>query len=196
MARAHDGAMIRGFVTAILLLAAAPLRAETGCEDIWFTRNLVMDRAGYCFSTPLGRALFDNSDCIGTHVTPDPAGQALINRIRALEAQHGCRVDTSRRWLDMKDINFRKALTVLPIRDDFESGCLGWTGTTTPLYAGYFEPLHAIGQVTPGDYVSYAYLSDAPGWSYVTIHAPVWGAFKSAGWLYWPGEPPCADFAG
>lgn len=188
--------MLRVCSLLVTLLLAAPLRAETGCEDIWFTRNLVMDRAGYCFSSPLAQALFDNSDCIGTQVALDPASQALVSRIQALEAQHGCRVDTSRRWLDMDDIHFRKALTVLPIRDEFEGGCLGWTGAVTQLYAGYYAPLQAIGQIAPGDYVSYAHLSDAPGWAYVTVHAPVWGAFKSAGWLYWQGEPPCADFAG
>lgn len=181
-------------LTFLLCLAAAPLRAETGCEDIWFTRNLVMDRAGYCFSSPLGQALFDNSDCIGTHVTPDPAGQMLVARIRALEAEHGCAVDTNRRWIDMDDMAFRKALTVLPIRDEFEGGCVRWTGAVTPLYAGYFQPFHAIGQIATGDLVYYAHLSDAPDWSYVTVYNRGPGeAFKSAGWLYWPGRHPCAQ---
>ena len=179
----------------ILLFLPGPLMAESGCEDIWFTRNLIMDRAGYCFSSPLGAALFDNSDCTGTQISLDPAAQAQVARIRALEAQHGCQVDTNRTWMDMPDMAFRKALTVLPIRTEGEWGCLGWTGAAAPLYSGYYEPFHAIGQVGPGDYVSFAY-ENVGDWIYVTTYAPVWGAFRSAGWLYWPGEKPCADAAG
>lgn len=183
-----------------LILMAAPLHAESGCEDIWFTRNLIMDRAGYCFGSPLGQAMFDNSDCIGKQVQPDPYFQPVITEILRLEREHGCRVDTSRRWLDIADIAYRRVLTDLPVRDEFESGCLGWTGPVTPLYTGHHEPFRELGQITPGDYVHFAYYSahgaDRAGWTYVTVHQPVWGDLKSAGWLYWQGETPCADFAG
>ncbi len=178
------------------LTTAMPAWAASGCEDIWFTRNLVMDRAGYCFTSRLGKALFDNSNCTGRHVILDAPSQALVDRIRALEATHDCRVNTSRRRLDLPDMHYRRVLSVLPIRDEFESACLGWTGPATPLYTGYYQPFHTIGQVTAGDVVSYAHLSDAPGWAYVTTHLRGSQAIRSAGWLYWPGEPPCADFAG
>lgn len=189
-------ALMRIPVALFLILIGSPLAAATGCEDVWFTRNLIMDRAGYCFASPLGQALFDNSDCVGTHVQPASPDQAVVDQILALEAQFGCRVDTNRTWLDLSDINFRRALTNHPVKDEFEWGCLGWTGPVTPLHAGYHAPLRAIGQISPGDYVSFAYLSDAPGWMYVTTHAPVWGALKSAGWLYWPENQPCAAEAG
>lgn len=186
---------MRHLVLTLLMSWPGVALASQGCEDVWFTRNLVMDRAGYCFSSPLGRALFDNSDCIGTAVQPDPYGMQIVQQIRALEQQHGCRVDTNRSWLDLPDIHFRKALRTHPIRDEFEGACLGWTGAPTPLYDGYSEPFTQIGQILAGDYVSLAHLPVA-GWSYVTIHVPRFGGFKSAGWLYTTGELPCADFAG
>ncbi|MBK0327074.1 DUF4453 domain-containing protein [Rhodobacteraceae bacterium F11138] len=191
---------MRPLLLLLFLCLASPAVAATGCEDAWFTRNQIMDRAGYCFSTPLGRAMFDNSDCVGTQVRPDPYYQPVIDEILKREAQHNCRVDTGRQWLDLEDVQFRRALSDFPIKDEFEGGCLGWTGAQTPLYAGYREPFRAIGQITQGDYVHFGHNAvhgaGEAGWAYVTIHQPAWGAFKSAGWLYWPGERPCADYAG
>ncbi|GHF59990.1 DUF4453 domain-containing protein [Seohaeicola zhoushanensis] len=179
----------------LLMLLPLPAFAIEGCEDVWFTRNLLMDRAGYCFTSPLGQAIFDNSDCTTQTVTLGEAAQSTIARIVSLEAEHGCRVDTNRTWLDMPDMAFRKVLTDLPIRMDGQWGCLGWTGPVTPLYYGYHEPLHPIGQLSPGDYVMFEH--EAVGdWVYVVAQAPVWGAFRSAGWLYWPGRTPCASEAG
>jgi hypothetical protein len=180
---------------ALLLSPAAAAAGLTGCEDIWFTRNQIMDRAGYCFSSPLGRALFDNADCRGSEVALDPAAQAQVAEIQALEARHGCRVDTGRGWLDMPDLAFRRALWDLPIRDEFEGGCLGWTGPAVALHAGHRPGSPMIGRVDPGDYISFAYLP-VDGWTYVTTHAPVWGPLRSAGWLNTGGaELPCAGYA-
>lgn len=178
-----------------LLLLGTPVFAANGCEDIWFTRNLIMDRAGYCFSSPLGRAMFDNSDCLGTQVQPHPAYQPVIGRIRSLEAQHGCQVNTNRTWLDMDDIAFRRALRDLPVYAEGEWGCIGWTGPVAPLYDGHSEPFHAIGQIQPGDYVYFGYEAP-PNWAYVRIYSPGSDTFKSAGWLYWTVRMPCAQEAG
>ncbi len=178
------------------LFCAAPLSAAEGCADVWFTRNLIMDRAGYCFGSPLGQALFDNSDCTGQHVQLDPTSQALVQRIRGLEAQHGCQVNTNAQWLEIDDIAFRRVVRDLPLRVDGQWGCLGWAAAETPLYDGHSAPLHAIGKVLPGDYVLFEHEGVADAWVYVTIHEPVWGPFKSAGWLYWPGRTPCLEEAG
>lgn len=180
-----------------MLLTATPALSAEGCVDVWFTRNLIMDRAGYCFGSPLGQALFDNSDCTGQQVQLDPVSQAMVSRIQALEAQYQCRVNTQMQWIDMDDIAFRRVLRDLPIRQDGQWGCLGWTGVEAPLYDGYSAPLHAIGKVLPGDYVLFEH-EGLPGhdWVYVTVHTPVWDGFKSAGWLYWPDQIPCASEAG
>ncbi len=187
---------MRWLAIPFLLLSASPSFAAEGCVDVWFTRNLIMDRAGYCFATPLGQAVFDNADCTGRQVVLDAASRALVQRLRGLEAQHGCNIDTGSRWLDMDDIAFRRVLRDLPVRMDGQWGCLGWTGGQVPLYDGFTDPLHAIGQILPGDYVLFEHHGPDDNWGYVTVHAPVWGAFKSAGWLYWPGSIPCAAEAG
>jgi hypothetical protein len=187
---------MRYLLTCCLLCFAAPAGAASGCEDVWFTRNLIMDRAGFCFASPLGQALFDNSDCTGQQVQLDPGAQALLERIRALEARHQCRVDTTRSTLPIVDMAFRRALRDLPVAADGEWACIGWTGPVTQLYDGHTAPLRPIGQIQPGDYVGFGFETPHADWAYVTIHTQGWSSFKSAGWLYWPGDKPCATQAG
>ena len=76
------------FLTAMTL----PIGAFAGetCEDLWFTRNLIMDRAGYCFGSALGQSLFDNGDCLGKSVVLDAASSRLVQELRAREAQFAC----------------------------------------------------------------------------------------------------------
>ncbi|MDK3072838.1 DUF4453 domain-containing protein [Sedimentitalea sp. JM2-8] len=185
----------------VLAFALLPLAgwSDEQCEDIWFTRNLIMDRAGYCFASPLGQALFDNSDCVGSQVQLDAAAAETVTRIRALEAEYACNVDTRRHGLDMADIAFRRALRDLPLRhmgNASEWACQGWTGPTLPLYDGFSDPLHAIGQILPGDFVSFGHDGPGQGWVYVSVHPPGFSGFKSAGWMYWPDRMPCAAEAG
>ncbi|WP_295813988.1 DUF4453 domain-containing protein [uncultured Nitratireductor sp.] len=179
----------------LLTLIATPAAANesVGCQDIWFTRNLVMDRAGYCFATPLGQALFDNSDCTGKSVSIDALGSRLVSQIQALEKQHGCAVNTRRTRLDLDDLRIRRQLRDLPVFDEFPGGCLGWTAGREPLYAGRDSGSKVIGRIEPGDYVSFTHLP-VDGWSYVTVSEPGWGALKSGGWM--SGETHCKDFAG
>ena len=184
-------------LAALLVICLSPsIVAAAACDDLWFTRNLIMDRAGMCFGTPLGQALFDNADCSGSQVRLSPENLDVVNQLQSLEAIIGCRIDTSRQWLDLPDIEFRRVLTTHPVLDRLAWGCNGWTGPAVPLYAGYHAPLQAIGQISPGDFVVFDHISGVPNWSYVTSHTYNHGALKSAGWLYWPGESPCADIAG
>jgi hypothetical protein len=178
----------------IALLAAAPAWAN-GCHDLWFTRNLVMDRAGYCFGSVLGQAQFDNRDCIGKTVSLTPQWQSFVTYIQGLERQYGCRVDTSQPVLDLWDAPIRRRLQHLPIADEFESACLGWLGPPTPLYSGYDGQSPVVGTITPGSIVGMGHVP-VGDWSYVTVSNPNTGPF-SGGWYF--GVIPvsaCADFAG
>ncbi len=172
---------------------AASANDSVGCRDLWFTRNLVMDRAGYCFGSALGQAVFDNDGCTGKNVRVDPAHAGLVAQIQALEAEHGCKVDTRGTTLDLDDIAIRRSLDDLPLFDEFPGGCLGWTAAETPLRAGHDPSSRVIGAIAPGDYV---YLTHVPvdGWAYVTVHEPGWGPLKGGGWLR--GEMQCRDHAG
>lgn len=105
----------------ILTSAAKPAFAEnTGgyCDDLWFSRNQIMDRAGYCFSSRLGQSIFDNSDCTGTsvevEVEVEPEDQLLLEAIREQEAYFECRVNTRRTRLEIEDVAFRLRLDDLP----------------------------------------------------------------------------------
>ncbi len=69
---------------------------RTSCESLWVERNQILNVAGQCFHTPLGQAVFDNSDCIpGAPALPE----AAVNRISRIElAEQGrlCAVNTAR----------------------------------------------------------------------------------------------------
>lgn len=178
------------------LAVASSAMAGSGCDDLWFTRNLIFDRAGFCFGSPLGDAVFDNSNCTRNQIDFDENTRQFIKYLRDREAQFECNTDTSRTQLDMKDIAIRFRLHNLPIRDEFESGCLGWQQAGQSLYAGRDTSTPVIGHISGGDYVLFAYLPVA-GWSYVTTHDPVWGPLKSGGWMqHLQNEINCRDWAG
>lgn len=170
------------FYLAILLLCAPPSLAQTACDDVWFTRNLHFDRAGYCFGSTLGQAMFDNSDCTGTSVTLPPKAKAQVDAIRALETRHQCKIDTRRSAIDIDDLDIRRTLVDLPIRDEFEPGCLGWRGAPLPLRAGIGAHTPVTGQISPGDYVLFSF-QPVDGWSYVTVHAHNFSVLKTGGWV-------------
>ncbi len=97
----------RMFFIIALFLPAAPATAEVWqygepeCNELWFARNLIMDRAGYCFGSPLGQALFDNRDCRGSDVSLSPAHKSQVRKIQSLEAQIRCKVNSGRVGLDV-----------------------------------------------------------------------------------------------
>ncbi|MCK5500992.1 MAG: YARHG domain-containing protein, partial [Tritonibacter mobilis] len=65
-------------VPLLALAAATPAVAGDYCADLWFTRNAIIDRAGYCFGSTLGQRLFDNGDCIAKSVSLSDADKAKV----------------------------------------------------------------------------------------------------------------------
>ncbi|MEM9247489.1 MAG: DUF4453 domain-containing protein [Pseudomonadota bacterium] len=187
------------FAWALLGVAlATPAAAQDGCDDLWFTRNLVFDRAGYCFGSALGQATFDNSDCVGKSVALDPASERLVNEVKRLESVFGCRVDTSRRQLSAGDWAIRRQLAELPIRDEFESACLRYLGAPRALHAAPWPGSAIVGRIDPSNDVSYAHYG-LDGGVYVRTYtgASQFAAPLSGGWLLQPlGETDCAQWAG
>jgi len=166
--------MFRHLVAALAVFAglAGPAAAFDACADLWFTRNQVFDRAGYCFGSPLGQAVFDNSDCISRDVTPDAAGMALVAATRAREADLGCAIDTSQTRLDIDNLAQRLALEEPVLLDEFASGCLGWTGAPIPLLAGPHKGATQLSSVQRGDDIVWEYytLTDHPGWQFISVY--------------------------
>lgn len=184
----------------IAALCAIPASAEVWeygeaeCNQLWFMRNLVMDRAGYCFGSPLGQALFDNGDCRGTSITLGQRETRQVNRIRELEAEIGCRVDTGRRSLDIDGLDAIRRLRDMPLPDNGGSACT-WAGGSVTLYDGHSEGSAAIGRMERGDRVSFGYLGEG---DWHAIH--VWkGGHGVLGWLARDAadfEQSCTDWAG
>lgn len=177
-----------------LALPITQAAANSACHDLWFTRNLIMDRAGYCFSTPLGRAVFYNGDCVGVEVEPDPAYRETLAQVIARESELECRVYTGLTELDLDDVDLRRRMIDLPVVDPIGGiGCIGWRGPQTELRVGRSAEAPGIGFVRPGDLV-------------VFLHAPVdgwWYAraldeehrLRGAGWLEIP-DPNALDCDG
>ena len=74
------------FLVVALSLLASPALASNACHDLWFTRNAVIDRAGYCFGSPLGRAVFNNAGCTGKSVSLPPQAQRMVAQVKEMEA--------------------------------------------------------------------------------------------------------------
>lgn len=69
------------FASLALPFLATTAQADGRCNDLWFTRNALINQAGYCFGSNLGQALFDNSDCQGKSVTLSPEAQRQVAQI-------------------------------------------------------------------------------------------------------------------
>ncbi|MDJ0993507.1 MAG: DUF4453 domain-containing protein [Dinoroseobacter sp.] len=182
------------------VIAFLPGTALAGyCEDLWFTRNAILDRAGICFGTPLGQAVFDNTGCTGSSVNLAPQFISLVNRINEAEALVPCRIDTSKTQLDLKDLAIRQRLVALPIPEERGQGygCVGWLGPAVSLLDNHDPQGQAVGRIDPGDTVYHFHLP-VGDWSYVTTEAPGRVGLKSAGWIQrnWGTQNMCAQQAG
>ena len=63
------------------------------CQNLWYVRNSIYDRKGYCFKTQDGKETFDNSDCsvrnaANLHFNANEWNN--ITNIRAVENSKGC----------------------------------------------------------------------------------------------------------
>lgn len=138
---------------------------EPTCEELWFSRNSMLNDAGYCFSSPLGRSLFDNSDCTtkSPQVSPEVAEQ--IARIQRLELEAPyvtdgvCNVDTNRTSLsNLRHLKLRRRLTFQPSTDGSSSACIGYRGEQVDLYAAPHQNAEVLGQIPLGASVSSSHL--------------------------------------
>lgn len=66
------------------------IAAGASCNDLWYERNSIFDRKGYCFKTDRGKRSFDNSDCFTSNPSLTSAERSRVNEIKRLESQMGC----------------------------------------------------------------------------------------------------------
>lgn len=183
---------MRVFVVWLICLGSAA-QADWPCDDWWFTRNLIFDRAGQCFSTPLARATFDGA-CTGTaQLTAEDA--ARVARIRTYEEEWACAVDTSRvRALQVSDMGTRRSLVDLPITGGYEFGCIGYRWADITLRVGRSQQAEVTGRIRAQDDILFAF-EDEEGWSFLI------SGEKQSGWapaldMDPPNPDMCEGYAG
>jgi hypothetical protein len=138
----------------------------------------MFDAAGHCFASPLGQAVFDNADCRPGAVTLGPFAAARVARLQAEEAALGCTVATGAgAALDLPAEVLARPLIDHPVLSEFESACVGWTGTPLTLSAAIGADAPVIGTIRPGDTILYRHMSE-PDWEFVETSPG--GAF---GWI-------------
>jgi len=183
---------MRRFVVLLALLSAAPAAALEVCDELWFTRNLIYDRAGYCFTSTLGQAVFDNTGCIGTDVEPDPALVETLASVRDLEREWECSIDTSRRALAIPDLAARMRILDIPVPDGYDSACIGWRGVEIALHTARDPGSPVTGVIRTGETIQWSFWP-VDGWSFVQSPSG-----NGMGWMIDPKmtEASCDSFAG
>ena len=155
----------------LFLTPNSAIFAQDACDDYWFVRNLIFDRAGYCFGSPLGQSVFDNTDCHTKSPQLSEDDKSRIAQIKTKETEWGCSVDTARRNLDLPSFKLRLRMSDQPLHDDTESACLGYRGPDVPLRAGRSPDSPIIGYLRDGDthIDAYTYFDGEPAdtWRYV-----------------------------
>jgi hypothetical protein len=167
---------------------------EAECNQLWFMRNLIMDRAGYCFGSPLGRALFDNGDCRGKQVSLSPAQAAQAQKIRALEQEIGCRVNTDVPRLDVDGMAALRRLRDMPLPDNGGAACT-WTGPDVALRVGMGADAAPLGRLAAGDRVYLGWIPEGD-WTVISVGS---GGGARLGWVDLRAldlEARCTDWAG
>ena len=164
------------------------------CDDLWLTRNLIFDRAGYCFGSVLGKSVFDNEGCTPGVPELAEADQALVNRIRNMETEWECDVDSSQEFLAVPSLGLRVGLVDLPIATGFESSCIGWKGGRLPLRVERDPDGLLSGAARDGDDLAFQF-EDVDGWSFVEVLQN--GVPAGAGWAKVAlSEANCTALAG
>ena len=182
---------------AVLLMTGSCVQAREICDDLWLSRNMIFAQKGYCFSSPLAQSVFSGFQCTGTDVTLTDAEQDRLNDLRAREAEIGCVgvVDTKRTTLDVLDLNLRLLIQDQPVREPFESRCIGFNRPVTlPLHVAASSSSQQIGAINPGDTIDFQYTNIGP-WRFVRVLRE--GQPSQIGWvadLRMPND--CASAAG
>ncbi len=180
------------YLALVLLVVASPALAFDACDDLWFTRNLVFDRAGYCFGSPLGRAVFDNGDCRTNAPVLSTADQEIIAAVKTAEREFACHVDTDRTGLNLPDVPRRKTMTTLPVIEIFESGCYGWRSSDVALFDGVETGARQIGDVVRGDDILFLHVFQEP-YSFVLVYRD--DMFVAQGWGIFPVDGQSCEMA-
>jgi len=179
---------------ALALLLAGPATAGEHCDEYWFTRNALFARAGYCFSSPLGQAVFGNEGCTTKSPKLGTAEAAKVKHILELEALDACAINTKRTSLEIRGLEMRKRMKVLPVRDVGGSACIGWKGPPVTLRNAPSTSAEAVGEIGLGDQINFEFEREG-SWDFVFIYSGL--QLVSSGWTNMTWSPDaCESVAG
>ncbi|ABD56799.1 DUF4453 domain-containing protein [Jannaschia sp. CCS1] len=178
--------MIRIAVLLALTGFTGPASAQNSsfCQELWLSRNTVMDRAGQCFGTPLGQAVFDNSDCVEGGLRLTPMDAEIVRLAQQTEDWANCQVDTQAGQLsgDVEPFRTRlRELVTIPVRGDSEHGCRGYGGPPVALHAGTSPSTTVIGTLVAAQGFSVSHITMRSGWEYLEVYDPD-GPVVAHGW--------------
>jgi len=188
--------ILRAPLAALLVWAALPAAPALACEQAWFLRNLIAHRSGYCFATPLGRALFDNTGCVPGPLRLSAEDMARVQAIRAMERAEGCAVNTSATELPHGGTDWDwHLIETIPVPTPHESGCIGYRLDPIPLRAAPRAEAAVVGQVRRGVSIGFNYEGEN-GWTFVVTDAAegYMGWMPDAAMSY--DEDACEGWAG
>lgn len=175
---------------------------QSRCDELWYVRNQLYNSAGQCFESPLGQAMFDNTDCNTNTATLGSFHAEYVAHIRAEEQVLRCAVDTSvSEPLEIVDLELRMNAYPFIGGDGASTGCNGWKGPTFSLHAEPRADAPVVAEVQAGDnLVIYLESYSQPGafWYYGLFDESGNGA---EGWGAVPVFPPeapdqCDSYAG
>jgi hypothetical protein len=179
------------------ILSAAPVVADEVCDDLWFSRNHLFDRAGYCFGSPLGQSLFDNTGCTTKNPILSELDKQAIAAIRREEDVNRCKVNTNRRTIDLDLIPNRRAMVSVAARDSLGWGCINYLGAPIPVFNGVSTEAQQLGVIPTNYDIVFFYISPYPSWSFVRFAPTGNGPSKYIGWIKGaPTEAQCGTIAG
>ena len=189
------------FTAAFCLIASFPALASAhdACDDLWFVRNLVFAKQGYCFGSPLGQAVFGTASCTTKSPTLSAQDKAIIAQTRTMEKRWECKVNSNKTRLDVHSLALRWQLRDQPLHDDTESSCITYVGPKTPLYAGHSTSDQIIGYIYPGDDFGNAYVSFSPdtNWLFISAVSAADGTLRpDIGWTQQNLWENCTHMAG
>jgi hypothetical protein len=69
--------------------AVAQSAASMSCGELWYARNAIYARNGYCFETPRGRATF-GPGCFPPYGQLRGYDRSRVNELQSWERQRGC----------------------------------------------------------------------------------------------------------
>ncbi|MCB8838459.1 YARHG domain-containing protein [Aurantimonas sp. VKM B-3413] len=189
---------MRPYLPLFALLIACPgrsLAADKFCERLWVARNAIFDRAGHCFSSPLGKAVFDDADCRPGKTSLTAEDRAEVERLQAAERQRGCRIDTQKRTLDIDDAPQIRALAVFGLPGSFEFSCIRFRGPDPlPLYSAPSGNAATVGRIKPGENVLFEY-AERDGFELAAVGGGRTGEPVRLGWARIDVTRDCEDFA-